>query len=399
MAPIVINIPVTSATTTPSMGNQIVASIDSIKAITGPKLEETSITFGQKVEFPSQEKGKVELVGEGLYQNGTIVEVLNSSQKISPDKNPIMQIIIAAASTTSNKITTNIKVNLERDENEKIYGTTNSDVFIKNMEGAKDTTKKEIAIVLGSIYKNKSDILKIINESKKVDLELAFHSKESPVLEFNSLQVPTLKQKIVYNFYTESEENVSFEEDPKNDPLFKTNLNKTPRYIRLSWIPVSIREPVRHETKKGKDEKQKNNDYFGTPKGAVSLNGNSNIENKNSYTTQQNKTTPIIKDGMTLKLIDTHSLDKAFDLNSNSTIYQNSIDVITGITESKSTIQNALVEVLTEKETEKKEEEEKTSTTDTQATPPSTTFVAPTKTSTTLTNQISRSPLKTLGGR
>jgi len=331
------------------------------------KTEESSISFGQKVIMPSQEKGTQEQPSQVTPKpsvstpTNTVVNVVSvptqtstvmpsSQAKPTTTANDATRnIIIAGAGSKSNNINTNITVPTNERPSDSVKDIKPGSTPFKDPNQGATRGDQACAIIIGSVFKSKSEIADLINESKKVDLSLGLKSKDSALLELNLLQYPTLEQESVYNFYIPTEEYIFTEEDPQNDPLFNAPIREVPRYIKLTWKPIIVEEKASYEAKKGKDEKEKIKEDLTKPKGYLTQNNSSNLISKNSYESQKKKISPINKDGMQIKLIDSHNIEKAFDLASNTRLYKNSADVILNSKEFTDVVKTAITFGILEK--------------------------------------------------
>lgn len=142
----------------------------------------------------------------------------------------------------------------------------------------------------------------IIKESSKIDLFTTIKSKESQVIQFNNLKQTNISAKFQYNFYHPRERELDTQEDRANDPFLKRKIFDVPRYVKLTWTPQNVTEPI-----SGIEP-----DFTLT----------SFLQNKNIVPDS------LFAEGRRMQIVDIHYLEKlAFNSLSNET-FANTVDVL-----------------------------------------------------------------------
>lgn len=169
------------------------------------------------------------------------------------------------------------------------------------------------------------DTPKLILRSK-IDLSIAFKSKDSDSLEYNTLQVPQQEAKFVYQHWTGYESSVVSEEDPLKDPLLNQRLKDVPRYVELRWEPLRTTEQTTENIVLKDQETEKIKELaFRTIRGI----GNSTNSVTQRPVSNSSKNLNTSRDGTVKgKVVDIHEIEKGFDSVSNKYEFVNSINVI-----------------------------------------------------------------------
>lgn len=179
---------------------------------------------------------------------------------------------------------------------------------------------ESFAIVVGG-EKSREELKKIIKDSSVVDLFIMLKSLDSEEAEFNNLKESQIESNFVYNYFTQTEEDIEFQENQINDPLLVNNKYNAPMYVKLTWPIAKITEPVSIEdTNSGYEQLR-----FTKPKGISSIKSNSFTQ---SIVENQNKINPIsVTDGIKQQIVDIHAQDKAFNNIVNNLRFSNTINV------------------------------------------------------------------------
>ena len=192
----------------------------------------------------------------------------------------------------------------------------------------------EYAIVKGSAIKTKEEINKAITEAQKVDLMVSLKSKSSESLEFNNLRIPTLKSEFVYNFFTEDEEDINIQEDPKKDPFLKDKSYNVPRYTVLKWDVIKVINPLTSTEKEAKMYEDLRIDAFDNPKGVTTTSDDSYI---NSVLSTLKKFDSFNIGGLKKQLADIHFLEEGFNAIANDKMFSNDVSTVVN-TDSKENV-------------------------------------------------------------
>jgi hypothetical protein len=187
---------------------------------------------------------------------------------------------------------------------------------------------EEFVLVEGSFVKSKESIREALIEAQKVDLSISLKSKRSESIEVNTLKTPNLEAKLVYNFFTEDEEDVEVQEDQSRDPLLTQKPYNVPRYVDLRWSPTVVTEQITAVQKQAKKNEAIRKESFFLPKGVQSKKS----ENFSQSTSRAKKRErPLVRDGVRQRITDIHNLNKAFDSVNNRRRFANSIPAVLNI--------------------------------------------------------------------
>ena len=193
----------------------------------------------------------------------------------------------------------------------------------------------EFAVVAGSSVKSKQEQKDMLLEAEKVDSVLAMHSQQSDPLEFNTLTVPDLETKLVYNFYTDDEEDILSQEDQSQDPLIKNKPYDVPRFVELKWPSTDVIEetkilqPTSDIQKQPKRKsKNKSSGVFGT----------TSRNFQNSVDKNKKQIMPIIRDGQTREVVDIHNIEKGFEAIVNDKVFNGTTQTVFNISETNGSI-------------------------------------------------------------
>ena len=165
-----------------------------------------------------------------------------------------------------------------------------------------------------------------LRQYSKIDLSIAFKSKESDSLEFNTLQPAQQQAKFVYQHWIDRESDLVTQEDPGKDPLLTQRLRDVPRYIELYWEPVhTLEQTTENEISKDQETEKTKDAAFGVPRGV----GNASNSVTQKPIDNSLKNLNLSSNGITKgKLVDVHEIEKGFDSVSNKHEFVNSIAVV-----------------------------------------------------------------------
>ncbi len=181
--------------------------------------------------------------------------------------------------------------------------------------------QKSEAMLVGGLFATAKQAQDAILAGLKMDLNMATLSKESPPLEINLLQTPTLNAKTVYNYYTPDESNVVVQEDPNKDPFTNAgNASAVPLFVQLDWNTVDTIVECKDFSPKTAEEEALIQQFLKPARGIA--NGTKVDSSKIQALLRQ--TNVLSKDGLTLELVDTHDLPTAFNYIANGRIYKTS---------------------------------------------------------------------------
>lgn len=280
------------------------------------KLEQTSQTYGQFIQIVESEIGI-----SGRSTTGTTNRLSNAATdttvKVVRSDNDAGNLTltdedkarIAVAAVTSPEPTVAVNMGNLGGSRGIIAGdidlarnvSTNFSDVVQNLPG-------ESVVVAGSVYIEPQKVKEILTEAKKIDLMLTLKSKDSEVLEFNNLKELQLDSEFTYNFFNNFEADIESQEDPSQDPYLKTSLINVPKYVKLTWKPVEITEPLSiEETTHGTEVDTLKIETFQTPR----------VEGE--------QLPPINREGRKIELIDMHKLEQAVESTSNRKVFGNSI--------------------------------------------------------------------------
>ena len=238
------------------------------------------------------------------------------------------------APTTQNSIQPESTVGLGKESSvvENMQITSEDTVSESGFDRSNPFTDNNLDFILSegknveSTAKTLGEIQKSLEESQKVNLLITLKSKESESIDYNSLVVPHLNAKFVYNFFVGEEQDVLTQEDQSLDPLFEKSAREVPRYVELTWDAVSITEKLTgeeaNETEESKTIKQ---NFLVSDRGVVNSTG---TELKKSVENSSKRNNPIIVDGRQAKLVDSHRPQQAFDSVANKRQFANSIQTV-----------------------------------------------------------------------
>jgi len=180
------------------------------------------------------------------------------------------------------------------------------------------STKGTEAKLLDSANISHDDANKILQDSVKVDYLLCMKSQESLPVEFNTLQTPSLSAEFSYNFYTTDETDMQSQEDQSLDPLLTKK--DPPRYVLLRWDSTTATGESLDFAARTSAESQLVAGFLSSPR------GNSTISNSpipNSFQRNAKKTYSLSRNGQSMKLVDTHDLERGFNSTSNARLFKN----------------------------------------------------------------------------
>lgn len=261
------------------------------------KTEGTSDTYGQNIEAEGESQdGVTDGSSPAVVSAGTPVTVRQTLDTVYSDQDR-SRIILAAAAKDGEPVEV------------EDPGTN----LIKVDVGV---------IVKESFVKSPEEIRKSLEAAQKVDLLVTYKSAKSESLEWNSLKVPNLRAKNVYNFFVDEESNVVVQESIVRDPLIDARPSKTPRFVDLKWDSVALTQPpaaAKDEMKKNKGSRKT---YFTVKKGVSSV---TSFNFKNSYAAIQKTLSSLKVDGIDKTLVDTHNLDVAFQHLANDNMFANGV--------------------------------------------------------------------------
>jgi hypothetical protein len=275
------------------------------------KREGTSQTYGQLVIFPTKmdtvplDPAKnvvnsprditVRLIANG---GGTLL----GSKILDTERSKI-----SLAAFTDNK---QAVINLSSSVNESLIEKGQQEnIKISNV----NQNIEDHAIVVGG-EKSPEELRMILKEAIKVDLFTALKSQESEVVEYNNLKDVELNAKFVYNFYIPEECDISSQENQSQDPLLKNDIFNVPRYVKLSWQPKYVTEPLANTVTRP------------IPK-VSGIVGAGSYDFKNSFINAAKTIQPISSEGRNFSLVDVHNLDIAFANTNNANVFSNTINV------------------------------------------------------------------------
>jgi hypothetical protein len=202
------------------------------------KEEGTTQTFGQLIIFPSK-KDSQQLSANNIKSEDIVVNLQSNSQTdlsiFDIDESDRYRITVSAFSDQQPK-TAFVTVN--SNPNAVVLQEKNNSVDIP------PELIHDFAIVVGSSM-SKLRLKGAIEQASKVDFLIALKSQLSQEVEYNTIKQTNVKTKFVYNFYTTQEKELN-EEDRNDDPLDKADIFSVPRYVKITWEPQSVTEPIRN---------------------------------------------------------------------------------------------------------------------------------------------------------
>jgi hypothetical protein len=169
--------------------------------------------------------------------------------------------------------------------------------------------------------KSKEELKKIIKDSSVVDLFIMLKSLDSEEAEFNNLKEANVVAEFTYNYFTQTEEDIQFQEAQNNDPLLSNTKNNAPMYVKLTWPVAKITQPITTEDTTSGFEKLR----ITKPTGVSSVKSNnfaqSIVENQSKINLMS------VLDGAQQQIVDIHGLDKAFNNIVNGLRFSNTINL------------------------------------------------------------------------
>lgn len=179
---------------------------------------------------------------------------------------------------------------------------------------------EDYAIVVGG-EKSREELKRIIKDSSVVDLFIMLKSLDSEEAEFNNLKEAEVTAKFIYNYFTQTEEDIQFQETQNNDPLLVNTKNNAPMYVKLTWPLAKITEPITTENTNSGYEKLR----ITKPTGVSSVNSNNFAQ---SIIENQTKINLIsVTDGTKQQVVDIHAQDKGFNNIVNRLQFSNTINI------------------------------------------------------------------------
>jgi len=284
------------------------------------KVEQTSQTYGQFFQLLTGQSETSSNRSTQGSSGGTIVPTDSIVRVIRNDNNGGDLILSdtdkarIALAATSDSFQPTVAVNTSIVAGENVLATNAANNF---SEVVLNNGPAEVIIVAGSSYKPIEEIKEILTEAQKIDMMITLKSKDSEALEFNNLKEAQLESKFVYNFFSASEGDVESQEDPAQDPYLKSSIFNVPRYVKLTWEPAMITEPLSQE------------ELEITPK----------IEElkREIFTEERTENThiPLLnRDGFNMEITDMHRLDLAIQSTSNRNVFANSLSAILNLNRS-----------------------------------------------------------------
>jgi len=303
------------------------------------KTEGTSQTFGQMVIFPS----RGDLISAVTDDTGGFVNVtpLDTAVRVVQDADTLASIATAGLVSDSDKSSIALAAAATDIGKEAVVSiksdNTNGGVSSIGLSSFANTKENIIdhAVVIGSVFKAKDEIKKILIESSKVDLCITLKSKESEAIHFNSLKTPEMESEFVYNFFDEEELNISTQEDPSLDPLHKNTIRNVPRYVEIRWNTAKLSEPLSTQMNLQEAEKELRKDTFDVKRAEISTAGASSGKD---FESSKKNAMPLERDGIKVEVVDIHQTDKAFDATVNEKIFANSISAVLNTSDQKNVI-------------------------------------------------------------
>lgn len=273
------------------------------------KLESTSQTYGQLI-FIEPKSG---FSSETSQSSTTNVNILSTTGEGETDlETAKAQIAIAAANNNNTAIV------LKSEES----------INVLNNIGSVSNTGPLIATVINSAIKTKDEIKNILSEAQKVDLSISLKSKESEKIELNTIKIPELRTKFIYQFWEQNESDIFLQEDPGKDPLLNETLKNVPKYVEMQWDAVEVNEELTDEELGSSEAKEAlwlKQKAFQEPRGIL---GYINKNFKNSFDKSSKKFNLInLNESVKTEIVDIHRLDKAFDSISNEKTFSNTIQI------------------------------------------------------------------------
>jgi hypothetical protein len=312
------------------------ATVKPIVTTTFLKTEGTSKTYGQVVQNPVT--GKFQSISAGVYldaKTDTIAKFIeNQDKKESDQGSSAAPVYVGAAPDVVVATVTSSKFDIiQQIAKGNLNGAVANNII-------NSSPKVQETIVVPSVWKKPEEIREILKESQKVDLLISLKSKESEALQFNTVQLPDLSAKFEYQFYEVNENDINIQEDQDKDPLLKNDLKNVPKYVKLSWYPVSVKERLESQRLENIDIKNK---FLKLDRGVA---GYANSNFKKAFNKSKKKVNLIEKDGRKIELVDTHRLDEAFDAIANNNKFSNSIHSVVNVSINNAK-QDAFLNVIT----------------------------------------------------
>lgn len=275
------------------------------------KTEGTSRTYGQLIEILTGEgsrgsSNRREESGGSHIPTDTSVHIVrnddNGGDIILTDAD---RANIALAAVSSPNPTVAVNTGIVAGENVLANNAS------ANVSEVIPTVADEVVVVAGSSYKAPEEIQEILTEAQKIDMMIVLKTKDSEALEFNNIKEVQMEAKFTYNFFSASEADIESQEDPAQDPYLKADLFSVPRYVKLSWEPVMITEPLsQEETTITPEIEELKREVFEEER------------------TESTHIPPLIQEGIPMEVIDMHRLDIAIQSTSNKDVFSNTLAAV-----------------------------------------------------------------------
>jgi hypothetical protein len=212
---------------------------------------------------------------------------------------------------------------------EELTRNTSADL---NFATAKETFTVSVE---GSTINTPEQIRTAFNEAQKVDLKVSLRSRKSEVVEFNMVQVPEIEARVVYNFFTGSEEIVSEQEDQSKDPLLKNAPRDVPRYVELTWESAETKNQLLHAGDVSRRNSRLRLDTLARPRGYT---GHDSSNFPHSVRKQDKNYNPYFAEGANRSVNEIHTPEKAFDSVVNNKVFPNTLSAVVNVGEQPSVV-------------------------------------------------------------
>lgn len=285
------------------------------------KTEQTSTTYGQMIEIltggstgrssggtgtTSTRSSDQQSVGNHAAVD-TVVSVVrndhNGGNLILTDQD---RTNIAIAAATSQQPTVAVNTSILPGEN---VLANNSPSVSAVIPAATDTV-----VVVGSCWKPLEQMQEILTEANKIDMMITLKTKDSEILEFNNIKEVQMESQFVYNFFSASEADISSQEDPSQDPFLRTTLTNVPKYVKLTWEPAKITEPLSdQELRLTQEAAQLKREVFETER------------------TEATFVAPLNREGIRTEVVDMHNPALAIESTSNRNVFANTMSAVLNI--------------------------------------------------------------------
>jgi hypothetical protein len=304
-----------------------------------PKIEGTSRTFGQHIIF-SSDRDRNFFNSEGFSNKqkkykttkDKIIDVMRNTRDLEEslthktlsnriidfNKESKADVALAAAST-------NFGGTIALPARKK--KRTKSSFFKKIFANFSNVAERieEKVLVLGSSVKTERELQTLLKESKKVDLSITLKSIDSEIIQFSTVQVPSLESNFRYNFFIPEEKDIEEQEDPSKDPLLERDAFNVPRFVELRWEALTIKEPLSEQERLDMDTRDLRRKLFYLKRGFL----NSFDQGiKNSVNRANKRLNLIERNGKSFKVTDIHDIEKGFDSITNKRKYKNTISTV-----------------------------------------------------------------------